>query len=218
MLSLRASLQRGVGSTRSIIQQSGLAPTYYRRWHNQAAAVPKEGKKYSRAIIPALAGLSLLAWYSTAIPLQADEKKHLPPKVVAPVAAKDPQGKLISMEEVSQHNSLQKGIWVAIEGQVYDITTFVNSHPGGKNVILKNAGKDVTELYMPVHPANAIEENLKPSQCLGQVDPSTVKVKQDGPESEKDRKRREARENLPVVGSLLNLDDFEVRSSLGRLL
>lgn len=92
------------------------------------------------------------------------------------------------------------------------LTDFVENHPGGMNVILKNAGKDVTDIYEPVHPPTAIEDNLEASNHIGQVDPKTVKVKQATELSEKEKRRREALENLPPVGSMLNLDDFEVRS------
>lgn len=117
------------------------------------------------------------------------------------------------MDTVATYNKLPseggKGLWVVIKGEVYDVTDFVDNHPGGRNIILKNAGKDVTDLYEPIHPPTALEENLDPSQHIGQVDPSTVQIKQAGEESEKDRRRRLARENLPSLGSVLNLDDFE---------
>lgn len=61
---------------------------------------------------------------------------------------------------------------------------------------------------MPVHPSDAIQENLTPEQHIGMVDPKTVKVEQKQ-ETEADRRRRQARENLPPVGAMLNLDDFE---------
>ena len=133
------------------------------------------------------------------------------PSLTAEGAAPVHKRKLISMDEVGKHDSLDRGVWVAIEGQVYDVTDFIDVHPGGRTVIVKNAGRDVTDLYMPVHPANAIADNLAPSQHLGAVDPATVRAKQPGDESARDRRRREALESLPPVGSLLNLDDFEVR-------
>lgn len=211
MALLQMGRQRGLAGTRHWIGQPSRCVPNCKRTISGQAATPRS-KGYALTMVPLLAGLSVLAWYSSSKPLQAEDGSGLPPNKVAPEAAKDPQGKLISMDEVSQHDSPQKGIWVAIEGEVYDISDFVDAHPGGKNVILKHAGQDVTEVYTPVHPANAIAENLSSSQHLGQVDPSSVKVKQPGPESENDRKRREARENLPLVGSLLNLDDFEVGS------
>ncbi|PWN48152.1 hypothetical protein IE53DRAFT_319940, partial [Violaceomyces palustris] len=89
------------------------------------------------------------------------------------------------------------------------VTEFVHSHPGGASVILRNAGKDVTNIYAPVHPPNAIQDNLDPSACIGAIDPSTIKHVQAAEESAGERKRREARENLPPLGTILCLDDFE---------
>ena len=50
---------------------------------------------------------------------------------------KDP---VYSTEEVSQHNSHEKGIWVTYKGNVYDITDFVANHPGGSEKIILAAG------------------------------------------------------------------------------
>ncbi|PWN38178.1 cytochrome b2 [Meira miltonrushii] len=121
------------------------------------------------------------------------------------------KGRLIDMAEVQEHNSPEKGVWVVIQGQVYDITSFINKHPGGDRIILKNAGKDVTDIYVPVHPSDAIAENLDPSQHLGQVDPSTVKEEAESEKdlSQRELKRRKALKNLPPIGTILNLDDFQ---------
>ena len=49
-------------------------------------------------------------------------------------------GPVYTMEEVSQHNTHEKGIWVTYKGQVYDITDFIASHPGGPSKIILAAG------------------------------------------------------------------------------
>ena len=51
----------------------------------------------------------------------------------------------ISMEELAKHNS-RDDCWIAIDGKVYDITSFIYQHPGG-DAILKGCGKDATQLY-----------------------------------------------------------------------
>jgi L-lactate dehydrogenase (cytochrome) len=62
---------------------------------------------------------------------------HLP-------GTKQPSGqKLISFDEVSKHNS-RDDCWVIIDGNVYDVTDFLENHPGGEDIIIANAGKDAT--------------------------------------------------------------------------
>lgn len=40
---------------------------------------------------------------------------------------------LISLDEVKKHKS-EDDIWVTYEGVVYDVTSFVQHHPGGKEL------------------------------------------------------------------------------------
>ena len=49
-------------------------------------------------------------------------------------------GPIYTVEDVSQHNTHEKGIWVTYKGQVYDITEFIASHPGGPSKIILAAG------------------------------------------------------------------------------
>lgn len=116
------------------------------------------------------------------------------------------------MSEVAKHNSRSTGVWVVINSEIYDLTSFLDTHPGGSKIILANAGKDVTDLFTPVHPSNAISESLTPDQFVGHVDPSTIVAPSQKDESPAERRRRVALENLPPVGSMLNLDDFEIKA------
>jgi len=49
---------------------------------------------------------------------------------------------IYSRAEVAEHNSIEKGVWVTYEGKVYDVTKFIQSHPGGNRILLA-AGKDL---------------------------------------------------------------------------
>jgi cytochrome b involved in lipid metabolism len=49
------------------------------------------------------------------------------------------------MAEISKH-ATAADCWMSIEGKVYNVTSFVNSHPGGEK-ILKGCGTDATMLF-----------------------------------------------------------------------
>ena len=40
--------------------------------------------------------------------------------------------------------SSRESCWVIIKGEVYDVTDFLDDHPGGAAIILKYGGKDAT--------------------------------------------------------------------------
>ncbi len=58
--------------------------------------------------------------------------------------------------DVAQHNS-QKDVWIVVKGKVYDVTPYVEEHPGGL-AILRNAGGNATEgFHGPQHPPRVFD-------------------------------------------------------------
>lgn len=55
------------------------------------------------------------------------------------------QTKSFSMSEVSRHKS-KDDCWTVISGDVYNLTEFINRHPGGDQ-ILRACGTDATTLF-----------------------------------------------------------------------
>ncbi|THH04049.1 hypothetical protein EW145_g5809 [Phellinidium pouzarii] len=53
--------------------------------------------------------------------------------------------RIYTPEDVAAHNT-RDSCWVSRNGKVYDVTSFVADHPGGDELILNNAGKDVEQL------------------------------------------------------------------------
>ena len=49
------------------------------------------------------------------------------------------------MAEIATHNS-KTDCWTVISGQVYELTDFVNRHPGG-NEVVRACGIDATTLF-----------------------------------------------------------------------
>lgn len=52
----------------------------------------------------------------------------------------------VSMSEVSRHNRMDDA-WVVLHGVVYDITSYLQYHPGGEEILLECAGQDVTKEF-----------------------------------------------------------------------
>ena len=43
-------------------------------------------------------------------------------------------------EDISQHDSKEKRIWVCYKSGVYDITDFISKHPGGDKILMAAGG------------------------------------------------------------------------------
>eukprot|EP00301_Raphidiophrys_heterophryoidea_P025181 c8391_g1_i1.p1 GENE.c8391_g1_i1~~c8391_g1_i1.p1 ORF type:complete len:518 (+),score=124.79 c8391_g1_i1:65-1555(+) len=113
----------------------------------------------------------------------------------------------ISFDELAKHNT-RDDCWVAINGKVYDLTTFLSEHPAGPGVIIKQAGKDGTEAFKPYHSPNIIETLGKESLCVGVLDVKSVPVAQ--PESAVTSQAVVvAKSQKPSIGKMLNVFDFE---------
>ena len=62
----------------------------------------------------------------------------------------------ITLEQLAQHNT-PTDCWIAIDSVVYDVTKFLNSHPGGRGALLSFAGKDATQVFYDLHKKNVLE-------------------------------------------------------------
>ncbi|KAI9091147.1 FMN-dependent dehydrogenase-domain-containing protein [Phlyctochytrium arcticum] len=112
-------------------------------------------------------------------------------------------GRIISFQDVAKHNS-RDDCWCVIHGKVYNLTPFLDSHPGGAGVIVKQAGKDATEAFDPIHPKDIIDRFLPKDLYLGDVDEKTLPKSSESA----DQKARQMMER-PALGSILNSFDFE---------
>jgi len=72
----------------------------------------------------------------------------------------------MNMQEVAKHNSADDA-WVVIDGQIYDVTSFIESHPGGGGVLRKHLGRDVSHIFRHIH--SPFAANLLPGLHVGQV-------------------------------------------------
>ena len=62
----------------------------------------------------------------------------------------NPESVLYTNEEVAKHDS-EGDCWVVWKDRVYNVTSYVRSHPGGKR-LLKAAGRNCEEFTNKFHP------------------------------------------------------------------
>lgn len=55
----------------------------------------------------------------------------------------------ITRAELALHKSAEK-CWIVIKGKVYDVTDYLEEHPGGVNKIMEWAGADATKAFNEV--------------------------------------------------------------------
>ncbi|OWR50501.1 Cytochrome b5 type B [Danaus plexippus plexippus] len=66
----------------------------------------------------------------------------------------------ITIEEVKKHKR-KNSVWMIIHDDVYDVTRFLNEHPGGEDTLLEYAGKDGTQAFEDVHHSEDAREIMK---------------------------------------------------------
>ncbi|XP_054869587.1 cytochrome b5 reductase 4 isoform X3 [Amphiprion ocellaris] len=69
----------------------------------------------------------------------------------------------VTEEELQKHNR-RDDCWTCIRGMVYNVTPYMDYHPGGEEELMKAAGKDATDLFDQVHRWVNYESMLK--ECL----------------------------------------------------
>ncbi|KAG5472662.1 hypothetical protein LSCM4_01983 [Leishmania orientalis] len=109
---------------------------------------------------------------SSTLPLSTEQVAMAVPgeelrKPAAP-QQRHPHGKTFTMAEVQQVISTSPDrTLVVIRDKVYDVTTFLSAHPGGKSVLRRNNGKNVTDAFFSMHSAAAVK--LLPDFLIGEL-------------------------------------------------
>ncbi|XP_072202595.1 cytochrome b5 type B [Excalfactoria chinensis] len=87
--------------------------------------------------------------------------------------AEEAAGPVFTLEEVGKRNSNREA-WLVIHGRVYDVTRFLEEHPGGEEVLLEQAGRDATESFEDVGHSTDAREMLK-QYYIGEIHPDDRK-------------------------------------------
>ncbi|KAL4794012.1 FMN-dependent dehydrogenase-domain-containing protein [Aspergillus venezuelensis] len=114
--------------------------------------------------------------------------------------------KMRTIKDVATHDS-RASCWVVIRGQVYDLTSFLNEHPGGAAVILEYGGRDATGVFEAIHPRGAIEQ-LPREMHLGPTEVTSDNSAGSDPITGI-AERNTATIKTPPLNSIQNLHEFE---------
>lgn len=96
------------------------------------------------------------------------------PEIVENAAAPEEPKNYIPLSEISKHNTAED-CWLAINGKVYNVTNFLDQHPGGDEVILECAGTDCTQPFDEIgHSDQAIE--MLDDMYVGEGNPEELTV------------------------------------------
>jgi cytochrome b involved in lipid metabolism len=72
--------------------------------------------------------------------------------------------KIFSLEEVEKHKEASgedKSIWIVIHDKVFDVTKFLDEHPGGEEILVEHAGQDCTEPFEDVGHSTDARDMMK---------------------------------------------------------
>lgn len=58
--------------------------------------------------------------------------------------------KTFTPAEVASHKTADAGLYIIIDSNVYDVTNFVDEHPGGAKILKRVAGKDASKQFWKV--------------------------------------------------------------------
>lgn len=75
-----------------------------------------------------------------------------------------------TIHQIAEHNT-ENDLWISIHGYVYDLTLFLEKHPGGKKPLLGMAGKEATEYFMKIkaHHSNSNIPRIMVDYCIGRL-------------------------------------------------
>ncbi|XP_044861358.1 cytochrome b5 isoform X3 [Mauremys mutica] len=79
------------------------------------------------------------------------------------------RGRYYRLEEIQAHNHSQS-TWILLHHRIYDLTKFLEEHPGGEEVLREQAGGDATESFEDVgHSTDA--RTLSETFIIGELHP-----------------------------------------------
>ncbi|KAI6248645.1 putative cytochrome b5 [Erysiphe necator] len=66
--------------------------------------------------------------------------------------------KTFTTADVATHKDTDNGMYIIVDDGVYDITNFLEKHPGGVRILKRVAGKDATKQFWKYHSEDVMKK------------------------------------------------------------
>jgi cytochrome b involved in lipid metabolism len=67
----------------------------------------------------------------------------------------------LTTKQVAEHATVEKGLYIIIDNDVYKMDSFVEEHPGGSKILKRVGGKDASKQFWKVcHTSPAVNREL----------------------------------------------------------
>ncbi|KAK4929025.1 hypothetical protein LTR49_004222 [Elasticomyces elasticus] len=66
--------------------------------------------------------------------------------------------KQFTANDVKEHSTQDKGLYIIIDGGVYEMGGFVDEHPGGAKILKRVGGKDASKQFWKYHNESVLKK------------------------------------------------------------
>ena len=132
------------------------------KWQLQAAGA---------AALIAIAAVTTLTYFVGHTGAEATWANRINPVAAAPIADPeptntDPSASALTAEEVATHNTASD-CWTVVDGTVYNLTSYIASHPGGAAALTNLCGKDGSAAFSAQHGGQGAPASALASLAVG---------------------------------------------------
>ncbi|CZT52161.1 acyl-CoA dehydrogenase [Rhynchosporium secalis] len=119
-------------------------------------------------------------------------------------------GKSFTTADVAAHNK-PNDLYIVVDEDVYDLTTFQDEHPGGKKILTRVAGKDASKQFWKYH-NDGILKKYKAKLQVGSLDTKAAEPEPEPPK--KEEKKKEIVKPVAESGAVVPVpaEDIEVEA------
>ncbi|KAJ4315806.1 hypothetical protein SLS59_001098 [Nothophoma quercina] len=64
----------------------------------------------------------------------------------------------LTTKQVAEHNTVEKGLYIIVDKDVYKLDSFVEEHPGGAKILKRVGGKDASKQFWKYHNESVLKK------------------------------------------------------------